>query len=268
MSSADSSSSKHRENPAKKVHVVVADRGEEDPSYDSEEDNRIARWVDAKIAEENDSVDSATTGTMESVLESSNKNYKNHGDALWYYRTESKQIFGPFEATEMREWKNQGWFKESLLVTSTLRTTGKTRKTLVSSDFVSLGSLGENPFVSSNGSVVSKNRCASTSRRTVLSCPCCFTVLCFHAKLVGRYSRTDYVAAKTFNCRIDTEEILDIKARGVASAEMRRLAQMVESETLRGGSLHPLECAVCSTEVGAYRSGSCDYLFFEAIPGY
>ena len=181
---------------------------DDDLMYDPAGDEKIDRWIRRNVLKKTE----------------------------WYYLTD-KGIQGPFNSEHMRRWNREGWFVDSLMVARTIDAENGIPE---ASEFVPLGTLGSNPFASSNDPL---------RRTVVLNCPSCFVPVSFVAKL-DRGSKTDYVAQASVNCVVNNREKLQNTA--VASAE----------------TLHPLECATCGTELGTYNPRSRCHRFMDVIPGF
>jgi hypothetical protein len=79
----------------------------------------------------------------------------------------------------------------------------------------------------------------------VLSCPCCFTPLCYDCQ------RHD-VYLSQYRAMFVTDECT---------------ARLTESRTYEGDQYHPVHCAICETEVGVFEPADELYHFFNVIPG-
>ncbi|XP_021896850.1 E2F-associated phosphoprotein isoform X2 [Carica papaya] len=97
----------------------------------------------------------------------------------------------------------------------------------------------------------------------VLSCPACFTSLCFECQRHEKYV-TQYRAIFVVNCKIGTGKI---RQNNVKSGRGKRRRESGEDGTDAGGgeTFKPVNCAICSTEVGVMGTDEV-YHFFNVIP--
>ncbi|GAB2275301.1 hypothetical protein Dimus_010062 [Dionaea muscipula] len=104
---------------------------------------------------------------------------------------------------------------------------------------------------------------------SVLSCPACFTTLCFDCQRHETYL-TQYRAMFVVNCKIKNEQVVP---RGSSHKRKRQGKEGEESEPSEGSSSHTTTgavirqvcCEVCSTVVGVFDDEEV-YHFYDVIP--
>ncbi|KAG0493715.1 hypothetical protein HPP92_004709 [Vanilla planifolia] len=101
---------------------------------------------------------------------------------------------------------------------------------------------------------VNKQRKGRTSD-AVLSCPACFTTLCFDCQRHEIYV-TQYRAMFVLNCKVRNDQILREQSRRKSKNRVESGSEIVFS---------PVCCSVCSTEVGVFDKDEV-YHFFNVIP--
>lgn len=204
------------------------DDGKEDILlFDPDRDDRTEQWVERR--------------RKEAVL--------GKGEKMWFYRNEENKIFGPFSTLSMKQWYAQGYFPSDLPVIS--RDKGFRNVPTDEDTFIPLESLDPFPFVT-----------LDKKRGVVVSCPSCFAVLSYDAKL-RKPSKVDYASVSAVNCKVNVHELVELV---VEKGESRRTRPI--SKVGREGQMHPLSCAQCLTEIGIYDATSKQFVFFESIPGH
>ncbi|KAF8099042.1 hypothetical protein N665_0254s0042 [Sinapis alba] len=110
---------------------------------------------------------------------------------------------------------------------------------------------------------MSKKRHGRTSD-AVLSCPACFTTVCFECQRHEQYV-TQYRAVFVVNCKVDKDRALQHNT--VPSKVGKRRRDSEEKETLSAQSerVNSVVCSTCSTEIGVLDTEEI-YHFFNVIP--
>ena len=195
--------------------IFMNDKNQTNSSVSTKEDDDEVEMYDPARDEDNDS-----------WIESRLSKLSTTKALTWRYKNDEGKPFGPFTPEQMNAWVQGGYFPATLMVSSSGTST-----------FVPLSSL-KNPF-------------GTKKNKVVLSCPCCFVVLSYQAKLLSRKHKTTYVTSETVNCRVNTNERLEST-----------------SSTSSSSSLHPLLCLSCGTEVGTCNLEQKKFTFLQGIPGY
>ncbi|KAH0469478.1 hypothetical protein IEQ34_001036 [Dendrobium chrysotoxum] len=98
----------------------------------------------------------------------------------------------------------------------------------------------------------------------VLSCPACFTTLCFDCQRHEKYV-TQYRAMFVVNCSVRTDQILrepsKRKRKSKKLIDSGKSQQDLDNDVI----FRPVCCSVCSTEVGVFDKDEV-YHFFNVIP--
>ncbi|XP_020573082.1 E2F-associated phosphoprotein [Phalaenopsis equestris] len=110
---------------------------------------------------------------------------------------------------------------------------------------------------------MNKQRKGRTSD-AVLSCPACFTTLCFDCQRHEKYV-TQYRAMFVVNCTIRTDQILREQSKSKRKSKKLSDSGKFHQDYNDNMVFHPVCCSVCSTEVGVFDKDEV-YHFFNVIP--
>lgn len=101
------------------------------------------------------------------------------------------------------------------------------------------------------------------SSDAVLSCPACFTTLCFDCQRHEKYV-TQYRAMFVVNCNVSSNQILreQVKKRKLKKhINSGKIHQDIDKDMI----FRPVCCSVCSTEVAVFDNEEV-YHFFNVVP--
>ncbi|KAI0528722.1 hypothetical protein KFK09_001264 [Dendrobium nobile] len=110
---------------------------------------------------------------------------------------------------------------------------------------------------------MSKQRKGRTSD-AVLSCPACFTTLCFDCQRHEKYV-TQYRAMFVVNCTVRTDQILREPSKRKRKSKKLIDSGKIQQDLHNDVIFRPVCCSVCSTEVGAFDKDEV-YHFINVIP--
>lgn len=105
------------------------------------------------------------------------------------------------------------------------------------------------------------------SQPIVLSCPKCFTQLCFECQMHESYEN-QFRALFAQNCKINLTRTL--KPQGNNGKQKENMIEEEEDIANLRQTFEiyfSVECNICSTEVGVYGADSKLYIFFHVLPG-
>ncbi|GAB4839621.1 hypothetical protein Ancab_029144 [Ancistrocladus abbreviatus] len=98
----------------------------------------------------------------------------------------------------------------------------------------------------------------------VLSCPACFTILCYESQRHETYV-TQYRAVFVVNCKVKNMQVLPQGRQKRKRCEKERHSVPVEGSSHKGETVRQVCCDVCSTEVGVIDEEEV-YHFYDVIP--
>ncbi|XP_010546247.1 PREDICTED: E2F-associated phosphoprotein [Tarenaya hassleriana] len=102
----------------------------------------------------------------------------------------------------------------------------------------------------------------------ILSCPACFTTVCFECQRHEKYL-TQYRAVFVVNCKVEKDRVHKQSARTPRKGRKRgRELEPVDREEpgpADSETFNPVTCSVCSTEIGVTDEEEI-YHFFNVIP--
>ncbi|PKA55028.1 hypothetical protein AXF42_Ash003665 [Apostasia shenzhenica] len=102
------------------------------------------------------------------------------------------------------------------------------------------------------------------SSDAVLSCPACFTTLCFDCQRHEKYL-TQYRAMFVVNCHIKNDQILREQRKMKGKSKKKEDYGEPQLDINNGAVFRPVCCSVCSTEVGVFDQDEI-YHFFNVLP--
>ncbi|KAK8948269.1 hypothetical protein KSP40_PGU004442 [Platanthera guangdongensis] len=102
------------------------------------------------------------------------------------------------------------------------------------------------------------------SSDSVLSCPACFTTLCFDCQRHEKYV-TQYRAMFVVNCNVRSDQILREQMTKKRKFKTRKDSDEIHQDLDNDEIFRPVCCSVCATEVAVLDKDEV-YHFFNVVP--